>query len=88
NLFVVVETCYLLSCRSLRRSAWRTGLFTNRWVVAGIAAQAAAQLAFTYLPVMNTIFDTAPIGPDAWLRIGALAAVASAVVALDKRKGM
>ena len=35
NLFVMVELFYLFSCRSLTGSMWRTGLFTNRWVVAG-----------------------------------------------------
>jgi cation-transporting ATPase F len=85
NLFVVVEAFYLFSCRSLTRSAWRIGLFSNRWIVAGVTVQAVGQLAFTYLPGMNALFGTAPIGGDVWLRILGLAAVASLVVAVDKR---
>jgi cation-transporting ATPase F len=85
NLFVVVEAFYLFSCRSLTRSAWRIGFFTNRWVIGGVAVQAVAQLAITYLPGMNAVFDTAPIGADVWLRILALALVAALVVAIDKR---
>ncbi len=85
NLFVVVETFYLFSCRSLTRSAWRIGLFSNRWVLGGVAVQAVAQLAITYLPVMNTLFRTAPIAPEAWLRIFGVALLASSVVAMDKR---
>ena len=34
---------------------------------------------------MNTIFGTAPIGAEVWLRILALAVAASLVVAVDKR---
>jgi cation-transporting P-type ATPase F len=85
NLFVVVEAFYLFSCRSLTRSAWRIGLFTNRWIILGVTVQAIGQLAITYLPAMNTVFDTAPIGADVWLRILAIAVVASLLVAVDKR---
>ncbi|WP_341718724.1 HAD-IC family P-type ATPase [Micromonospora sp. FIMYZ51] len=85
NLFVVVEMFYLFSCRSLTRSAWRIGFFANRWLLLGVVAQAASQLAITYLPPMNTIFGTAPIGPAVWLRILAVGAIVAVVVAVDKR---
>ena len=85
NLFVMVELFYLFSCRSLTGSMWRTGLFTNRWVVAGVTAQVAGQLALTYLPVMNRLFQTAPITGGAWLRILILALAAWVIVAADKR---
>ncbi|MEW2442440.1 HAD-IC family P-type ATPase [Micromonospora marina] len=85
NLFVVVSAAYLVACRSLTRPVRRLGLLTNPWVPLGIAAQAAGQLAITYLPTANAVFDTAPLTPEAWLRIAALAALAAAVVALDNR---
>ncbi|WP_435060502.1 cation-transporting P-type ATPase [Streptomyces sp. bgisy060] len=85
NLFVTVEAFYLFSCRSLTRSAWHLGLLSNRWIIGGILAQTAGQLALTYLPAMNHLFHTAPISGAAWLRILALAALASLVVAIDKR---
>lgn len=85
NLFVVVEAFYLFSCRSFTQSAWRIGFFSNRWVILGVATQAVGQLALTYLPAMNSVFHTAPIEWDAWLRIFAIALVASVVVAVDKR---
>jgi len=85
NLFVAVELFYLFSCRTLTGSAWKVGPFSNRWIVAGVAAQVLGQAALTYLPVMNSLFHTAPLGADAWLRILGLAAAAWAIVALDKR---
>lgn len=85
NLFVTVETFYLFSCRSLTQPAWRVGIFSNRWILGGVAVQAAGQLAITYLPVMNELFRTAPIPSEAWLRILAVALLASFVVAVDKR---
>ena len=85
NVFVVVEAFYLFSCRSLTRSVARIGFFSNRWLIAGVVAQAVAQIALTYLPVMNTIFQTAPIDAGAWLRIFAIAAGISVVVGVEKR---
>lgn len=84
NLFVVVEAFYLFSCRSLTRSFWHLGIFSNRWLILGVAAQGVAQLAITYLPAMNTVFGTAPIDAAAWVRIFALAASVSLVVGVDK----
>ncbi len=85
NLFVVVEAFYLFSCRSLTHSAWHIGFFSNRWVIVGVAVQALGQLLLTYLPGMNTVFQTAPIDGQAWLRILAVAVAASVVVAVEKR---
>jgi cation-transporting ATPase F len=85
NLVVAIELFYLFSCRSLTRSMWSIGVFGNRWIVVGVTAQVLAQLAITYLPVMNTLFQTAPLDAQAWLRILGLALLASVVVALDKR---
>lgn len=85
NLFVAVELFYLFSCRSLTRSAWRIGVFSNRWVILGVLVQTAGQLAITYVPVMNGLFHTAPISLESWLRILGIALLASVVVAVDKR---
>ncbi len=84
NLFVMVELFYLFSCRSLTGSMWRTGLLSNRWIVAGVSAQIAGQAALTYLPVMNQLFQTAPITWAAWLRILLLALAAFLIVAADQ----
>ena len=85
NLFVTVEAFYLFSCRSLTRSAWRIGPFSNRWVLGGLTVQVLAQLAITYVPVMHRVFGTAPVPAEAWLRILLLASAASAVVGVHKR---
>ncbi|PND59657.1 carbonate dehydratase [Mycobacterium sp. ENV421] len=85
NLFVVIEVFYLFSCRSTSYSAWRIGIFSNPWVILGVAAQAAGQFAITYLPAMNTMFGTAPIDAPAWLRILGVAVVTSIVTSIDKR---
>ena len=86
NVFVTVEAFYLFSCRSLSRPVWRTAFFANKWLLVGVAVQAVGQIAFTYLPAMNTLFQTAPIGAQTWGRIFLVATAAALVVAVDKRR--
>ena len=38
NLFVMIELTYLFNCRSLTKSMFRIGLFTNPWVLVGSGA--------------------------------------------------
>jgi Ca2+-transporting ATPase len=84
NVIVLVEIAYLFSCRSLTRSQFSIGWFTNRWVIIGTLGMVAAQLAFTYVPVMNTLFHTAPLGTEAWGRIAFVALVAFIAVEFEK----
>ena len=84
NVIVMVLVFYLLNCRSLTRSMFAVGVFSNWWIIAGIATMIAAQLLFTYAPVMNHLFQTAPISGQAWLHILAVALVAYAAVGVEK----
>jgi cation-transporting ATPase F len=84
NLIVFVEIFYLINCRSLIHSARSLGFFSNRWLLAGIAAMIGAQLVFTYLPAMNAAFHTGPLETGAWVRILAVAAATSLIVAFEK----
>jgi cation-transporting ATPase F len=84
NVIVVVEGFYLLNCRSLTRSIFSIGLFSNLWLVAGLVAMIVAQLFFTYAPIMNQLFHSAPIGPEAWLRIVAIGITVYFAIGLEK----
>ncbi len=84
NVFAVGQGFYLLNCRSMRASMFRIGLFSNKWIWVGIAAMALATLAFTYLPIMNTMFHTAPISLFDWLDIFGVGLTIYLLVSLDK----
>ena len=84
NVIVMVQTCYLLNCRSRTRSMFAIGLFSNPWMIAGITATWLAQAAFTYLPLLNRLFHTAPVRAEAWLYIVAIGVFTFAVVELEK----
>ena len=66
NMFVFGELFYLFNCRSLRYSMFKLGVFSNRWLVLGVAAMASLQVLFTYSPAMNQLFGTAPMGTTEW----------------------
>ncbi len=85
NVIVMVEMAYLLGCRSLILSPLKLGLFSNPLIFAGILLMGLAQVAFTYIPVMNRLFGSAPLPADAWLQIFAVGIVVLVVVELEKK---
>ncbi len=84
NVFAVGQSFYLLNCRSLRYSMFRLGLFSNPWIWGGIATMATVQLLFTYLPMMNLLFHTAPIGIIDWISILAVGVVIYLIIGAEK----
>ncbi len=63
NTLVVMEIFYLFNIRYLHRTSFSLiGAAGTPAVLGAIAVVVAAQLAFTYAPFMQAIFETAPIG--------------------------
>jgi magnesium-transporting ATPase (P-type) len=87
NVFVMVEIFYLFSCRSLAAPFWTVGPLANPWIWAGVGTMIVLQSIFTYVPVFNGVFGTAPIGLGEWGLILGFSALSMAVVELDKRIG-
>jgi len=85
NTLIALEVVYLFSVRISHSTAltWH-GVMGTRAVLAGLTVVALAQLAFTYLPVMQRLFETRPLGADdlAWLTGVAVAALG--VLELEK----
>lgn len=84
NVIVLVDIAYLFSCRSLNHSVLATGGFTNKWAIAGSLTMLGAQFLFTYAPVMNDLFHTAPIDAQSWFRIAAVTGAALVAVEIEK----
>jgi cation-transporting ATPase F len=84
NVFVLVETAYLVNCRSLTKSVLQIGVLTNPPLLVGMAAMIALQIMFTYLPAFHVIFESAPIDLAAWGRIVAVAVAVALVVGAEK----
>jgi magnesium-transporting ATPase (P-type) len=83
NTIVVVEVGYLFACRSLHLPLWKLGFFSNKGVWLGAAVMLLVQLGLTYLPFMNWLFHTAPIGWGWW---GVVSAAGLVVFVLAEAK--
>jgi Ca2+-transporting ATPase len=84
NVFVFIEAFYLFNCRSLIRSARVTGVRSNWFVLGGACFAIGVQLLYTYLPVMNRLFQSAPLAAGTWLWVVGAAAAAFSAVELEK----
>ncbi|KAA0875103.1 cation-translocating P-type ATPase [Nitrincola tapanii] len=84
TLFVIVQSFFLLNCRSLSRSLFKTEMLSNLWIWGGIAAMLLAQLLFIYLPIMNQLFHSAPLSFNYWLVMLAYGAAVLLLVELEK----
>ena len=84
TLFVVVQSVFLFNCRSLSVSLFQTPIFSNPWIWVGVAAMLAAQLAFIYTPIMNLLFQSAPLSLTHWGLMLAYGALVLVLVEIEK----
>jgi Ca2+-transporting ATPase len=66
---VLFELFNAFNCRSLGEPLSRVGLFSNRYLIVGLAAAFLLQLSAIYLPPMQQMFSTVPLGPWDWLAL-------------------
>jgi magnesium-transporting ATPase (P-type) len=85
NVFVFGELFYLFNCRSLTKSMFYIGVFSNLAVIGGVLGMTALQLLFTYVPAMNRLFGSAPIGWGVWAAILLFGAIVYVIVEVEKR---
>jgi cation-transporting ATPase F len=83
-MIVIGELFYLFNCRSFSRSLLSVGVFSNPLVWMGSALMVGAQLAFTYLPLFNRLFQTEAMRIEAWGFVLGLAVAIFLVVGMEK----
>ena len=84
NVVIFVELFYLFNARSLTRSPFQLGFFSNPWAIVGGVAMFLIQLLFTYAPFMNNLFQSAPISLELWLNVLAVSIAAYIIVEFEK----
>jgi Ca2+-transporting ATPase len=57
------------ACRTERVSAFRVGLWSNRWLLVGIGLEIALTVALVYLPALQQFFQLEPMPFDLWLLV-------------------
>lgn len=84
TVVTLMQVFYLLNCRSLRDSILAIGVFSNRLVFLGIGMLLVLQAAFVHLPVMNRLFQSAPLSLESWLKSILVAALVLPVISAEK----
>ena len=85
NAIVVAEMFYLLNNRFLIQPVLnRLGLLGNKVALACVAACVGLQLAFTYLPLFNSVFGTTPLGVTEWIKAVGVGVLVFTAVELEK----
>ena len=84
NTIVMIEIFYLFNCRSLTKSVFRMGFFSNKLIFLGVTVMILLQIAFTYTSVMNEIFQSKPIGIESWLKILAVSIIIFLIIETKK----
>jgi magnesium-transporting ATPase (P-type) len=85
NTLVMFEIFYLITARYLYAPALTAeGLTGNRYVLYAIVLLIIFQLGFTYLPPMQTLFHTANISLEDWVKIVLIASAVLILVEVEK----
>jgi magnesium-transporting ATPase (P-type) len=84
SVIVAGEAVYLFNCRSLVRSIWSVGWFSNRWLWVGVGAMALAQVAFVHLGVFNRLFRSEPLDAASWSAVLLVALAIGLIVGIEK----
>lgn len=85
NTLVMFEVFYLFNTRFLSRSVLnREGIFGSRAVLIAVAIVIAAQMTYTYAPLMQFLFESRPISLGDWVRVVLVAASVLFLVEAEK----
>ncbi len=84
NVIIFVGIFYLFNARSMTRSPFQLGFFSNRWVIGGAILMVLIQMLFTYAPFMNRLFGSAPMTLMLWLDVLAVSLAGFVIIEIEK----
>ncbi|MCC6146550.1 MAG: cation-translocating P-type ATPase [Anaerolineaceae bacterium] len=85
--FVTLSTSELLrayTARSEYYSLFKIGVFSNKWMNIGVVVSLILILLIVYVPFLQPIFETTPLGWEQWLEILPLLVIPSLAAELTK----
>lgn len=85
--FVTLSASELLrafTARSERYPLLKIGIFSNKWMTRAVLASFVLLLAVTYIPFLNPIFNTVPLGWNEWSLVLPLFLIPSVVAEITK----
>ncbi|MCX7912511.1 MAG: calcium-transporting P-type ATPase, PMR1-type [Dehalococcoidales bacterium] len=78
---VAAEWFNAFNARSDRKSVFKLGFFSNRWLIYAIGAGIALQMTVIYAPPLQKLFYTVPLGPGDW---GIIVLMAASVLVVEE----
>lgn len=87
NIFVFGEMFYLFNCRSLTKSMFQIGFFSNIHLIFGVICMTILQILLVYVPLFNKAFKTCPISLTDWLHIIGVSLLIYIIIGLEKAIG-
>lgn len=84
NAIVAGQAFYLFNCRKFYESILKRHFFNNVYVFIAVGALVLFQAIFTYVPYMNTLFGTSPIGISSWIYVLFAGLMVFVIVEIEK----
>lgn len=75
---------YVFSSRSLHRPIWKSGIFSNPWLIIAVIVGFIVQTSAIYLPFFQRIFQTMPLKAADWLVIFSAGLAVIAIIEVVK----
>lgn len=84
SVFIVCQSFYLLNCRSMDKSMFKLGLWTNPYIWLGIFIMFLTQFIFLYFTPVSNFFSVSGFGFDSWMRLLILGFIIYSVIGTEK----
>jgi Ca2+-transporting ATPase len=84
SFVIMFQIFYLINCRSLKDSVTKIGLFSNKFIFAGIGSILLLQAIFIYSPPMQKVFGTTALDAGDILLTVLLGFIVFPVIVLEK----
>jgi len=84
NTIVFGELFYLFNCRRLREPTLGRNFFKNKVTFISVGVMIILQMLLTYMPFMNTLFETEPLDIKHWMFIISIAFGIFIVIEIEK----
>lgn len=85
-LVCVDSLIFAFSVRSFKRTIFRKDIFSNRYLVGGVAIATLLLIGAVYLPPLQKLLATQPLGITEWLMIFSISTIEILLIEFSKKK--
>lgn len=85
-LMCIDSLVFAFSVRSFKRTIFRKDIFSNHYLVGGVAIAMGLLIAAIYLPLLQKLLATQPLGATEWLVIFGISLVEILLIEFSKKR--